>query len=452
MRTQRVSRRHLLRGAAHATIALPLLETMGGGGRARAAAGPKRFVVFFTPNGTNSPEDFMPKGAGADFTLGLESDPLLAHKKDLLALSGIDMKSAQRNADGDLHAIGMSHMLTCVRAVRADGYDQPGGGSYFVSFGGGVSIDQKIAQLLGGKTRFPSLELGVQSVLGIGAHPFSRMSYRGPSQPVPAQDDPVQVFNRLFTDLPASTPGASPTAADVAREQRRSILDFVSEDYRKLSARLGARDKEVVDTHLAAIRDIEQRLAKPLAAGCRRPEPALFMATRAGDPKQFPFLGKLQMDLMALAFACDLTRVGSLQWSWARSTVAHTWANSGASHHQLSHGGKSPQLSAVNRWYAQQVAAFVGALKAQPEGGGSVFDGTVVYWCSDVALGPSHGFANVRAFLLGTCGGHFKTGQHVSFMGESHTRLMVSLMQAMGLDAKEFGDPALPQGPLPGLT
>lgn len=81
-----------------------------------------------------------------------------------------------------------------------------------------------------------------------------------------------------------------------------------------------------------------------------------------------------------------------------------------------------------------------------------MFDGTVVYWCSDVALGPSHGFANVRAFLLGTCGGHFKTGQHVSFMGESHTRLMVSLMQAMGLDAKEFGDPALPQGPLPGLT
>ncbi len=159
------------------------------------------------------------------------------------------------------------------------------------------------------------------------------------------------------------------------------------------------------------------------------------------------------MDLLATALACDITRIASIQWSWARSTQVFSWVNQSDRHHDMTHRGWSEGLGRINRWYAEQLAYLGGKLKALKEEPGSVLDNTVIYWCSDVAAGQDHNYANLRTFLLGSCGGFFKTGQHIKFNNEPHNKLMVSLMRAMGIsDATQFGDAKVGTGPLPGLA
>lgn len=451
-----LSRRAALRGAGVA-VGLPLLEAMlPRSARAADAAATRRLVIFYTPNGTNDEKRFVPSTTGTGFTLDRETDPLLPHKQDLLVISGLNMYT---NRDpGDQHSVGMGRMLTCSKTSVMPGYAKPGGAD--VGFASGISIDQKIAQAIGMQTKFPSLELGVQTVLGIGAHPFSRMVYKGPQQPVPAEDDPRQVWKRLFADLQVSS-GAAPAmpAVDLAREQRKSVLDFVRGSYEKLSPRLGGGDFKRVDDHLAFIREIEKRLAVPPAVvsagpGCTRPaEPT---AINPMDPAQFPAIGKLQMDLLTLALACDLTRVASLQWSWARSSMTLPWAGIRDGHHDLSHtfdAAYETDMYLINRYYAQQLAYLATAMKGVSEAGGTLLGNSVVWWCSDVSVGDTHSWDDIRVFLLGGCGGFFKTGQHVKFPGVHHNKLMVSFMRAMGItDAMTFGDPGPEPGPLVGVS
>jgi hypothetical protein len=232
------------------------------------------------------------------------------------------------------------------------------------------------------------------------------------------------------------------------------VLDASLDRGRRLAARLGAADRRRLESHLEAVRDVEKRLqagAAP-AAACARPAPP--PSGTGGSTLGIEVANNAHADLVALALACDLTRVASLQWSWARSDVAMSWIGVRDSHHEMSHGKASPTLSSVNRWYAEQLARFATALDALGEGGASVLDNSVVWWCSDVSFGPLHSFTNLRAFLLGSCGGFFKTGQHIAFPGTTATinQLMVTFMRAMGIaGATQFGDPAVPPGALPGM-
>lgn len=482
MSVKPLGRRTVLRGAGGIALALPFLEAMLPVRRAHAAP-PRRFVLFFTPNGTNDPGKFYPQGTGANFTLGYESEPLLPYKSDMVFLSGINMESAKLDG-GDLHAVGMSHMLTGVRSIRAAGYSQPGGGSYYVSFAGGISIDQEIAKHIGGTNRFRTLEFGVQSINGIGVHPFSRMSYSGPNQPVPAEDDPRAMFMRLFGagGGTAPAPGGVPTAPtpasaiDALLAQRRSTLDVVKDDFQRLSMKLGTADRAKLDRHMTALREVERKLALPSATGggatppitgpaptpppavssasCKAPANPTGAVMNPNDPAQFPAIGQLQMDLMMLALACDLTRVASIQWSWARSQLVHPWAMAGnRSHHDMSHGSASMQLSAINRWFASQLAYLIKGMKAIDEGGTSLLDSSLVYWCGECALGADHNFNNIRAVLFGKAGGGLRGhGQHIAYRNEKHNNLLISLLNAMGVPATTFGDPMFVSGPLAGLV
>lgn len=445
-RNRTLSRRAVLRGAGGVAIGLPFLEAMQPR-QAVAASDTRRLVLFFTPNGTNDFDAFLPKETGSGFTLkGAETSPLAPLRDDLTVMSGVDMTSATMNEVGDLHSIGMSHMLTATDAVKADGYAQPGGGDYFVSFAGGPSIDQVVAKKLQAPTKFASIELGVQSTVGIGVHPFSRMIYKDRLQFVPPEDDPRAVFSRLFTGSSTSS------ASRIALEQRASVLDFVRDHYTKIKPRLSMVDQQKVAAHLDSIRQLEKRIgSQPTAtpSACTAPADPAMKASGAMwhlEPKNFPDVGKLQMDLLAVALACDLTRVASLQWSWARSTAAFPWVGVPDAHHDLSHGPASEALSKINNWYATQLADFVTALKTSGE-----LDNTVVWWCSDVATG-AHDFWNARAFLFGKCGGYFKPGQHIAFDHASHNQLHITLMHAMGLPDSKFGKESLPQGPLPGFS
>jgi len=458
----KLNRRAFLRGVGGAAIALPWLEAMSGCGREagprasrlrssqQAMDGvPKRFVVFFSANGT-IPGNWVPDGVGGDFSMSPILGPLAAHKAKLNVLSGIDMLST-RSGPGDGHQKGMGHMLTGTELLEGDQF--PGGGnSGTAGWGGGISVDQELVKHIGQTTRLGSLELGVQVR---SATVWSRMSYLGADQPVPPEENPYAAFERVFGNL-----GDDPLGRAERVARRRTVLDTVMSDYQNLSARLGASDRQRLDNHLESIREVERRLDANAGVGesCATPTLGEVIDHNAND--NYPLVGRLQMDLLAMALACDLTRVASLQWSRSVSNVRFSWLPTPVpeGHHQLSHEGDSngdavDKLTRINTWYAEQFAYLLGRLDSMPEGDGTVLDNTLVLWCNELGKGNSHTRNNMPYVLAGGAGGAVRGGRHLAFDGDHpHNNLLVSILNAFDVDTDSFGNPAFCTGPIPGLV
>jgi len=404
-------------------------------------------ILMFSPNGTVK-KNWLPSGDGATFNLSRILEPLAPYQQQLLVLDGISMLTA-KHGPGDGHQTGMGHMLTAVELLEGDLF-QGGGDSGGVGWAGGISVDQAIANVVGSGTKLKSLELGVQVH---GATVWSRMSYLGPNQPVPPENDPQAVFDRLFADMTMSP-------AEVLKRDRRrkSILDLVKGEYAALTPRLDAFDRQKLEAHLTAIREVEKRLQTEVTGvseSCVLPPPPA--APPFMEPENFEAVGKIQMDLLVAALQCDLTRVATLQFT--ESVGQHVFTNLGLSqaHHDLSHEGDSNEdaqekLTIINRYYAAQMAYLVGKLAATPEGEGSLLDSTVVVWVNELGKGNSHTRDDIPFILAGGCQGYFQTGRALNFNGEPHGKLLVSLCNAMDVPATEFGEPAHSQGPLAGLT
>jgi hypothetical protein len=460
----RLSRRAALRGAGGILVALPALEAMRPRRAAAGTVAPRRLVIFYSPNGSNAQinqPDFWPQQLGTSFVLGKETAPLEPLRNHLLIVSGVNGESMKMDdstvnpkaqGHGDLHSIGMSQMLTGVSYV----YDATTGvisGALPGGYAGGISVDQYIAKKLAPPTRFPTLEFGVINSTDAGVLPFSRMISAGSNMPIPAEQDPAKMFTRIFTT--GAPPGGGQMTVDQSAAQRKSILDFVLSESGRLEQKLGAADRQTIDAHLTQVRELEKRIqpaSTPVVtqASCN----SIPAVQNAGDPldkANFPATGKLHMDLLTLALKCDVTRIASLQWSWARSNLVHTWAAAARGHHDMSHACNSPcaELSGVNTWYAQQLAYLGQALLGtQDVDGKSLLDNTLIYWCSDVAWAYTHSFDGLRSFFLGSCGGAIKTGQHIDAGGQVHQKLLVTLMNAMGVMETSFGDSTYGTGPL----
>ena len=294
MKRSVISRRHLLRGIGNVAIALPVLEAMGTTKAFADTGFPKRFVSVFTANGTIY-DKWRPTGTQASFTLGPILTPLAPHQSKLVVVDGL----YQKHANGDAHTDGMGAALTGMPIAPT---------SNSTGYATGISIDQVIAKDIGKTTKLSSLELGVGMVVNTV---WGRLSYLGNNQPIPPEGDPAKAFVRLFGATPGPSSTSAPNGAQILRDQRKTVLDSVLEDYGSLSKRLGTSDRSRVDAHLGAIRDIESRLD------------AAAVATVACSPTQpmpttdFEALGKLQMDLLVMALACDSTRVATLLWDYA---------------------------------------------------------------------------------------------------------------------------------------
>ncbi len=280
---------------------------------------------MYTPCGSNNLDLFQPQGLGANFTLGTESAPVLPYKNKLLALTGVDMKSAAAGDVGDQHAVGMGHMLTA-RSYMVDPKlaTAEGDKDYPVGFANGISVDQEIANAIGVNSRYKSLEFGVQTSVRYGNHPFSRMNYAAPGQPVSPEDSPLAAYNRLFGSV--STP---PGMLDAGLARRRSVLDYVLKEFETVNASVPAADKVRLDQHLSMIREVERGLQAGGASGPVSCDQAAGI-TPIVDYNlhaNFPAVGKQQADLLVLALACGLTRVASLQYSYARSLERLEWVS-----------------------------------------------------------------------------------------------------------------------------
>ncbi len=443
-----MSRRQLLRGALGTAVALPLLDAMLDRKSAHADVFPKRFIVFFTGLG-HVASQFNPVGTESDFTLGHVLSPLAAHQDKMLVLRGIDMESAY-HGPGDPHQQGIGHALTGTELQEGDLFPYACNPSKYVGWGGGISLDQLLATLLGPTTKLPSLELGVQvEYAGVS----SRISYKGPGLPVPPEDDPWKVFDRLFTDL-----STDPLELALRRKKRHRVLDYVRDDYKSLNQKLGYEDRHRLEAHLDALDEIDKRIDAPggISGGaCAIPDMPGPVDIYTND--LYPTIAKLQIDLLAMALACDLTRVGSLQWTSVLTGKIFTWLGQSAPHHTLSHSGDSDsvsqnQLADIGNWHASQLAYLCDKLAAIPEGDGTVLDQTVILWCTDIAQGNTHARRDMPYVLLGGGGGALKTGRYLQYSGQFHNDLLVTLAQVMGINITTFGNPAYCTGPLSGLT
>jgi hypothetical protein len=449
-----LSRRTLLRGAAGTALALPLLEIMGRPKSALAqavpgytAAGyPKRFVVWFTPNGT-IPDAWRPSGSETDFTFSRILKPLEPFRNKLLLLDGVD----QTGEGGDGHQNGMQGMLTG-QSLNPGPFKGGDGGT--AGWANGISVDQRIAQVIGSETKFRSLELAVQP--GDTENNWNRMCLLGPDQPVPPESSPFKAFERVFKDF-----SADPATADKTTERNKVVLRGVAENIRQLQARLGAEDKARLDQHLQAVSEIETRLGlKPKAAldSCAKPELASEFDVKMND--KFPVVGKLHMDLMVMALACDLTRVASLMWNRSVGGARFSWVDPSIDrgHHDYSHDGDSAtdtveKLTKINVWYAEQFAYLLQRLDEIPEGDGSMLDNTVVFWCNELTKGNSH-TRNDNKYVIAGGAQHFKMGRFLQFDYEQqvrHNNLLLSLVHAMGIEDTSFGKADWCSGPLTGM-
>jgi hypothetical protein len=438
-----ISRRTILRGAGGAAIALPFLEAMRPRRKAHAAGGPQRFVVMFSANGT-LPAAWTPTGSGSSFTLSPILEPLAPHQSDLVVVQGL----LQEGGGGDGHQNGIGGMLT---ASPLNPGPFAGVGAPPAGWPTGPSVDQRIAEAWAAPTPYRSLELGVQ----VGAADnWGRMVYRAANQPLPPIDDPVEVYNTVFSDL-----HTDPAVLAQQRARHKSILDAVGGEYTRISGQLGSADKQRLDAHLQAVREIETRLTADLTvnnAACKDPT---LPAVSAQSNDAFPTVGGVMMDLLTMAFACDLTRVASLQWSRSVSQVRFTWLGIPDGHHDLSHRSDTDtdavnKLTQINTWYAQQMAGLIARLQSTPDaGGGTLFDSTMVLWTNELAKGNTHSRQDAPYVIAGNAGGPLATGRFLSYEGQglNHNNLLVSILNALGIPDTSFGKADWCTGPLGGL-
>ncbi|MBO6933839.1 MAG: DUF1552 domain-containing protein [Deltaproteobacteria bacterium] len=444
---KKLSRRTLLRGAGGAALALPFLEAMLGPRRSVAQTGavPKRVIFWFTSCGP-VPETWWPTGGETDFALPMAMQPLEPFRDRILIPDGVQMTTAiERSGGRNGHDVGTGHAMVC-RPLQE-------GPSGFGEFGhlwdgsaGGISIDQHIADAVGEDTRFKSLEYGVRAQ-GIRQAVPSRISYRAAFEPVIPMHGPAAAFDRVFGPLTGD-------AAAQARQARRRelVLGAVQGELGRLRPRLGSDDRRRVDAHVAALDDITSRLDGFDGAVCNVPE--------RGDTTNVPEWGRLHLDMMARAMACDLTRVASIQWANGQSGMRHEWLGQSDAHHSLSHRGDSDtdarnQVSAIDRWYMEQFAYLLGALDSVEAGDGqTLLDHTTVVWVNEQTkgIGNVHRFTRMPYVIAGGGGGYWRTGRKVDVEGRSHSDMFVNVMHAMGMSDTSFGDPDFCTGPIDALS
>jgi hypothetical protein len=437
-----ITRRAALHGAG-VSIALPFLESwlpaapLPRPGPSPAGRGaPLRVVFVYAPNGKHM-ADWAPKEVGALAGLPPTLLPLAAMKDQITVLSGLALPSANANGEGPGdHARAMAAFLTGCRPHKTSGAD----------IRVGTSIDQVLATAIGRATRLPSLEVGCEGGKpggtcdnGYSCAYQTNLSWRTASSPMPKETNPCVVFERLFGDRlrPESD------AARARRErERRSVLDFVAEDARHLSAELAGADRRKLEEYLTSVREVERRLQQSqpaIAVGQDR------LVRPAGAPENFEQHARLLADLVALALQADLTRVVTFVLGNDGSNRSYREVGVPEGHHDVSHHGNDPikqdKLRRINRLHVGQFGYLMGRLKTIPEGAGTLLDHCLLVYGSGISDGDRHNHEDLPILLAGGDGALHNGGRHVRYRGGVPLcNLYLALLGVFGVAAERFGD------------
>ena len=439
MTRRTLSRRTLLRGAG-AALALPWLEAMAKS--APVAKAPVRMAVLYMPNGV-LPDMWTPTAQGVDYTLTPSLEPLSELRSEVSVLTNLWNQSAK---GGDGHYVKTSGFLTCSTPNKTLGVD--------INING-VSMDQVAAQKAGGRTPLPSLELctapvttGVDRNVGYTRVYGSHIAWSGPTSPLAREINPRLAFERLFR---ATNPQADSAKNDVL------LLDRVLDDARELRNELGTADRVRMDEYLSVVRSLEQRIERA-SNGERRswkPRVPLNPALKPeGIPKDHGEHVRLMLDLIALAFETDTTRVATFLFSNAVSNQNFSFVEGVSSgHHSVSHHQKDPekmrQYQIINRWHVEQFVYLLRKLRSMKEGDSNVLANSMVLFGSGLRDGDKHDPHNLPLLLGGGGGGRLITGQHFVFGEDTPlANLYVSMLDAFGTPVERFADSTGPLTPV----
>lgn len=422
-----LNRRTFLRGmlgGAAVAVGLPPLEAfMNATGTAYAAdsAFPTRYGSFFWGNGVQS-RFWVPEDQGENWTPTMQLAPLNPMKEHISVLTGMEVKLPNTLA----HVTGAAGIFSGSEPIAFTNDDYT-----YAS----ASIDQILAERIGGDTRFRSIELSV-------APGTTGLSFSGPNSRNAAEDNPKALFERLF-GAGFRAPGDEPII-DPKLSLRRSVLDAVMGDANRLKTKLGAGDQWRLDQHLASVRDLELRIARieadpPNLAACVRPEEPADLPDIDGRP-QISARARVMADLATMAYACDLTRVLSY---WYSDPVSNPlFPNTTAGHHQLTHDepGDMPQVQGIILTIMEDFNYFLNSLNSIQEGEGTLLDNCLILGTSDVSSPRTHQIDEFPIVLAGQAGGKVRTGFHYrSATKENVSMVPYTILNAMGAPVSEFG-------------
>jgi hypothetical protein len=459
------ARRRFLRGFGGVVLGLPFLEALASRRAGAATPSIKRFAVFFACNGVDMSR-FFPNGSYGALTdahlTGTANEALLPFRDKLLFPRGVHMSPRGYDRDGggaDDHGKGMAHKLTAQFADSENWLAQ------------GPSVDQVIATQVNPAGRAP---LTLMNGRHGNYYGLDYISYTGAGQGVAGINNPWSAY-ASFVNLNAGDPDAAAAQARILA-RRESVLDLVSAEFDELKrGPLSSDDKLKLDAHFTAIRELETGIggsgivcadagigerASPYEGGEREPE----------DESEYAAIADLNVDILALALACDHTRVGTLQFDRGAGGPTFRWdgMNHEYNHHKLSHGkirddcfgdstddgcsdvaGYEDMLFAIDRWHQSKLARLLAKLDSYVEADGkTVLDNSIVLYTNELSDGKDHSYMDLPYILAGSCGGYFKQGEYV-LLGEDgnawedqrapHNRLLNTLVNAMGIESDWFG-------------
>lgn len=446
----KISRRFALRGALSGigvSLWLPVLDAMcndHGDAFAQGDALPTTFGIWFWGNGVH-PQYWTPQssGVGDAWTLPRNLEPFAELKDHITLVTGLNMMDGVFKG----HGWGNVYML-------AGGDGQPATVTSDVDRHQGVSfeqstatqyvptIDQLVADHFGGDTPYASIETGVMDFRGIDMGTTSKnLAHRGPHNFLPPERDPRALFDRLFgSGVPDDVPGGP--SVIFTSELRRSALDAVLEDARRLQTRLGADDAARLDAHMESIRAIEGRIDSLGIPADQEPGGGCVLPETPVSPTNATERGQALHRLVATALACNLTRVYTHLWSGGRDDNTYPMIDIHADHHGLTHGSAqdNEQAAVIERYIMEQYADFVAVLRDTPIGASTALDQTLIYGATDVSEPTGHVMANYHIVLAGHAGGKLPGNMHHRYPGQRKvTELMLTMLQTMGLPIDNFG-------------
>ncbi len=436
-----MNRRHFLQGLGVA-VALPLLPSAriwaGEPGKAKPGRPPIRMAFVSTPNGVSTKHWTLPPGGK---TLSPTLKPLKDVFDDLLVISNLRHDKANGNGDGPGdHARETGTLLTGVQLRKTSGND----------IQAGISVDQVAAARIGHLTALPSLELGLDGSAqagncdsGYSCAYSSNISWRTPTTPMLKETNPKAVFKRLFVDVRQGA-GAQLGGSEVML--RRSLLDLVMGDAKRLSTELDAPDRDKLGEYLEAVRSLEQRVDKFVIGGGEEASKNKLPDIQIPDgrPTDIDQHAKLMFDLIALAWQADVTRISTFMLGNGGSGRVYSNLGVTGAHHTLSHHGGDPakieDIRKIDVYHVELFSYFIKKLKSLKEPNGTtVLDNCMVFYGCGIGDGDRHNHDDLPVLLAGRAGGTIRPGRPLVANGNM-CDLFLAMLTRIGAPTDRHGD------------
>ena len=425
-----LSRRTVLKGVG-VCLSLPFLDAMVPAATALAhtAAAPKpRLGFFYFPHGAIM-ENWTPASTGTDFELSPILEPLAPFRSHLTILSNIGNRPAESRA---VHALVPATWLSCVHPIEGATPDMA------------ATVDQIAARQIGQDTPYPSLEVATAQGHGIGSacergygcSYSGTLSFRDARTPLPIESNARQLFLRLFGQ------GDTPEERLYLSRQSASLLDMISGEVSSLSRSLGPQDRATLNDYLDNVREIERRVhnsARSDVAKLHLPE------VPGVASENFDEHLNLMLDLVALAYQGNLTRVQSFMFAAEVSEQTYPWIGVPDAFHPLSHHAnsedKKARLTKIQRYHTAVFARFLAKLEKMPDGDGSMLDHALFLYGSNMSNSNLHNQYPLPTALLGRACGRVRGSVHVNFPARTAlANVLLTMLERTGVHVEKVGD------------